>query len=59
MPGKAKVVELRRINEVSDYVASPGGDALAVDVSGDWSLYDLGSTDQAPVWTGDCSKVRF
>ena len=59
LPGKAKVVELRRITEVSDYVASPGGGALAVDVSGDWSLYDLGSTDQAPVWTGDCSKVRF
>ena len=59
LPGKAKVVELRRITEVYDYLPSPGGGALAVESSGDWSLYNLDSADQAPVWTGDCNKVRF
>ena len=59
LPGKAKVVELRRIGNVYDYLPSPGGGALAVESSGDWSLYDLDSTDQAPVWTGSCDKPRF
>ena len=59
LPGKAKVVELRHITDVSDYVSSPGGGSLAVKSSGDWSLYNLDSADQAPVWTGDCDKVRF
>lgn len=59
LPAKAKVVELRRIGNVYDYLPSPGGGALAVESSGDWSLYDLDSTDQAPVWTGSCDKPRF
>ncbi len=53
------MVELRHITDVSDYVSSPGGGSLAVKSSGDWSLYNLDSADQAPVWTGDCDKVRF
>jgi len=59
LPSKAKVVELRHITDVSDYVSSPGGGALAVKSSSDWSLYDLDSSDQAPTWTGKCDKVRF
>ena len=59
LPGKAKVVELRHITDVSDYASAPGGGALAVKSSGEWSLYDLDSSDQAPTWTGKCDKVRF
>jgi serine/threonine-protein kinase pkaA len=59
LPGKAKVVELRHITDVSDYTSAPGGGALAVKSSGEWSLYDLDSSDQAPTWTGKCDKVRF
>ena len=38
---------------------APDGGALATDDSGTWSLYDLNRSNQAGVWSGECSEAAF
>lgn len=51
--------EDQRLADVSEAALAPGGGMLAARSSGTWSLYDLTSSDKAPVWSGDCYKAAF
>ena len=53
------VTELQRIPDSSSLRVAPDGGALATDDSGTWSLYDLNRSNQAGVWSGECSEAAF
>lgn len=53
------VTELQRIPDSSALRVAPDGGALATDDSGTWSLYDLNRSNQAGVWSGECSEAAF
>lgn len=53
------VTELQRIPDGSSLRVSPDGGALATDDLGTWSLYDLNRSNQASVWSGECSDAAF
>lgn len=53
------VTELQRIPDSSALRVAPDGGALATDDLGTWSLYDLNRSNQAGVWSGECSEAAF
>lgn len=59
LPGRAVVSELRRLTDPSETVLGPDGTTIAARTAGEWALYDLDRTDQAPAWTGECDDLAY